>query len=322
MQFQSIVLLALLSAGQWAGICMAADMQAAVVSSGKLVLQTKPIPEPAAGEVRIKVRAAAWNPVDGIYRNREGQVPGFDASGVIDAVGPRVTAWKPGDEVIVNAPGGSYAQYVVAPIESVAKKPQKISFEEAAGIPVVGETAYRALVEVARLGKGQRILIHGGAGGVGSAAVQIAKAQGAYVIATASPRNHDFLKSIGASEVIDYNTVKFEERVKDVDVVLNTVDLDTGVRSLDVLKPNGILVSIVKATPPEQCLAKKVRCVGLDRSKGPTDSVLMAKVGELVDAGKYKVNVDGTFPLADAQQAWDVGMERRTRGKLVIVVPQ
>lgn len=170
---------------------VAAQMQAAVVADGKLVLASKPIPEPAAGQVRIKVRAAAYNPVDRRYRTQEGEVPGYDTSGVVDSVGAGVSTWKRGDEVIANAPGGSYAQYVVAAIEEVAKKPKAMTFEEAAGIPVVGETAYRALIEVANLQPKQRILIHGGSGGVGSAAVQIAKSRGAHVIATASARNHE-----------------------------------------------------------------------------------------------------------------------------------
>jgi NADPH:quinone reductase-like Zn-dependent oxidoreductase len=316
-------LIAVLAGGQALTIANAADMQVAAVTGGKLAIQSKPIPEPAANEVRIKVRAAGVNPVDyGRFGTREGAVPGFDASGVIDAVAPGVTAWKKGDEVIVMAPVGSYAQYVIAPLERVAKKPTTISFEEAAGIPVVGETAYRALHEVARLQKGQRILIHGGAGGVGSAAVQIAKAQGAYVIATASPRNHEFLRSIGANEVIDYNTIKFEEKVKGVDVVLNTADLDTGTRSLTpgVIKPDGILVTVVQPTTAEQCAAAKMRCGRPDRTTGPSVTDLLTKVGALVDGGKYKINVDQTFTLANAQQAWDLGRQKHTRGKLVIKV--
>lgn len=306
-----------------AATSIAADMQAAVVTNGKLALKTQPIPDVAANQVRIKLRAAAVNPVDyGRYASREGAIPGIDGAGVIESVGPGVTGLKKGDEVVVMASGGSYAQYVVAPPDRVAKKSSKISFEEAAGIPVVGETAYRALVEVAKLQKGQRILVHGGAGGVGSAGVQIAHALGAHVIATASARNHEFLKSIGADETIDYNSVKFEEKVKDVDVVLNTVDLETGTRSLGVLKPNGILVTVVQPTTAEQCAAAKVRCGRPDRTTGPTVSDLLTKVGALIDAGQYRINVDKTFELADAQQAWDLGRQKHTRGKLAIRIPQ
>ena len=301
----------------------AADMQAAVVSGGKLVAQTKPIPEPAANEVRIKVRAAGVNPADhGFFSRRDGAVPGFDVSGVVDAVGADVKDWKKGDAVIAMAPNGGYSQYVVAPIVRVARKSEKISFEEAAGIPVVGETSYRALMEDAQLKAGQRILIHGGAGGVGSAAVQIAKAQGAYVIATASPRNHEFLRSIGADEVIDYNTVRFEEKVKDLDVVLNTVDVETGARSLGVIKPNGVLVTVVAPTTAEACAAANVRCLRPNRNTGPTVAELLTKVDALIDAGKFRINVDKAIPLADAQQAWDLSKQKHTRGKLVIVVPQ
>lgn len=300
-----------------------ADMQAAVVASGQLVTQSKPIPEPAAGEVRIKVRAAGVNPADyGFFARRDGAVPGFDTSGVIDAVGADVKEWKKGDAVIAMAAAGSYAQYVVAPLNRVARKPASISFEEAAGIPVVAETAYRGLVVDANLQEGQRILIHGGAGGVGSAAVQIAKARGAHVIATASPRNHEFLRSLGADEVIDYNSVRFEEKVKDVDVVLNTVDVDTGTRSLGVLKPNGILVTVVQPNLPDQCAAAKVRCVRPNRTVGPSVSELLGKIDELIDAGKFRVNVDKTIPLASAQDAWNLSREKHTRGKLVIVIPE
>jgi NADPH:quinone reductase-like Zn-dependent oxidoreductase len=314
--------LALIATAAFAS-AQAADMQAAVVRGGKLVVETKPIPEPIANSVRIKVRAAAVNPADyGRFGNAEGAMPGFDTSGVVDAAGPGVTAWKKGDEVIAMASNGSYAQYVVVPLERVAKKPAKISFDEAAGLPVVAETAYRSLHEVAKLQPKQRILIHGGAGGVGSAAVQIAKAQGAYVIATASPRNHEFLRSIGADEVIDYNAVKFEDKVKDLDVVLNTVDVDTGVRSLRVLKPNGVLVTVVQPTPPEECTAAKVRCARPDRATGPSVAELLTKVGALIDAGKFKLNVDQKFALANAQQAWDLGRQKHTRGKLVIEIPQ
>lgn len=320
MKNNAIALTALLVMAQSAMPVLAEDMKAAVVSGGKLTLQARPVPTPAANEIRIKVRAAGVNPVDTRYSSREGAVPGIDVSGTVDAVGAGVSAWKKGDEVIAMATAAGYAEYVTVPLERVARKPRKASFEEAAGIPVVGETAYRSLVEVAHLSKGQRILIHGGAGGVGSAAVQIAKSLGAYVIATASPRNHDFLRSIGADEVIDYNAVRFEDKVRNLDVVLNTVDVDTGKRSLGIIKPNGILVSVVQGNSAEECAAAKVRCDRPDRASGPSISALMTKVVELIDAGKYKVNVDQTFELADAQEAWDVSRQKHTRGKLVIRV--
>lgn len=303
---------------------VAAEMQAAVVTGGKLVLKTNvPVPEPKADEVRIKLRAAAVNPADFNARgDREGVVPGLDAAGVVDAVGSGITLWKKGDEVIASAPSGTYAQYVVVPETRVARKPKSLSFDEAAGIPVVGETAYRTLSEVAKVQAGQRVLVHGGAGGVGSAAVQIAKARGAYVIATASPRNHDFLRSIGASEVIDYNTEKFEEKVKDLDIVVNTVDAATGERSIGIIKAGGVLASVVALPDAAKCAAANVRCERPNRNVGPTVADMLTKVNELVDAGQYRVNVDATFPLANAEAAWDVGRKRATRGKVIIQIPQ
>lgn len=303
----------------------AADMKAAVVTGGKLALKEQPMPAPAAGEVRINVRAAGVNPVDyKRYGDREGAIPGNDASGIIDAVGAGVSGWQRGDEVLAMAAGGTYAQYVVATSDRLAKKPKRLSWEEAAALPVVSETAYRSIVEVAALQRGQRILIHGGAGGVGSAAIQIAKSRGAHVIATASLRNHDYLRSIGADEVIDYNTEKFEGKVKDVDAVLNTVNLETGARSLTpgVIKPNGILVTVVESNTAEQCKAANVRCGRPDRSFGPSIGDLLGQVIDLIEAGKYRLNIQQTFDLADAQQAWDLGKQQHTRGKLVIRVPQ
>src|SRR5581483_6429682 len=162
-----------------------------------------PKPEPQAGEVRIKVRDASVNPTDWKRADHSGPgahgTPGRDLSGVIDAIGPAggpsggtPSQWKIGDPVIAIAPGGSYAEYAIAPLTAIAAKPARMSFEEAAGIGVVGETAWRAIVTVANVQAGQRVLIHGGAGGVGSSAVQIAKARGAYVIATASPSHNSY----------------------------------------------------------------------------------------------------------------------------------
>lgn len=299
----------------------ATTMQAAVYQGGRLTLETRDIPQAGANEVRIKVRAAGVNPVDySALGARDGNIPGFDVSGTIDAVGPGVTRFKVGDAVLARGRAG-YAQYAIAPVTTVSPKPARLSFEEAAGIPVVGETAYRALVEVAKLGPGQRLLVHGGAGGVGSAGVQIAKARGAYVIATASPRNHEFLRGIGASEVIDYNAVKFEEQLEELDAVLNTVDVATGVRSLGVLKPDGILVSVVPQPSAQQCQAANVRCARPDRSTGPSVAALLDKVGELVAAGQYRVNVDRTFALAQANEAWELAKQKHTRGKLIITMP-
>ena len=301
---------------------LAAETMRAVVvgEGGALRVQQMPKPEPKAGEVRVKVRAASVNPVDwkiGLRANpADKMIPGRDLAGVIDAVGPGTQGFKVGDEVIAIAPGGSYAEYAVMPARIVAPKPTKMSFEEASGIPVVGETAWRAIVTVANVQKGQRVLIHGGAGGVGSSAVQIAKARGAHVIATASPRNHDFLRKLGADEVIDYNTTKFEDQVKDADVVVNTVDADTGSRSIRVMKPGGIIVSVVGPTPAEPCAAARIRCEQTGRVTGE----LLRPVVDLANEGKFHISIEQKLTLADASKAWDANRAGHTRGKIVLTV--
>src|SRR5688572_26825849 len=174
-----------------------------VADGAKLSVQEIAVPKPGAGEVLIKVRSAAVNPVDWkVAARRVGQVPGTDVAGVIDTLGEGVTGWKVGEPVLGFArQSGSYAEYAVIPVGSLARKPKALTFEEAAGVPIAAETAYRALHEAGKIQKGQTVLIHGAAGGVGSAAVQIAKSAGARVIGTASASNHDFLKSIGPTRL-------------------------------------------------------------------------------------------------------------------------
>jgi len=187
-----------------------------VGEGGTLSVQEMAVPKPGAGEVLIKVRAAGVNPVDWkVALKRIGQVPGTDVSGVIDSLGDGVTGWKVGDPVLGFArQSGSYAEYAVIPVNALARKPKALTFEEAAGVPIAAETAYRSLHETGGIRKGQTVLIHGAAGGVGSAAVQIAKAAGARVIGTASANNAEFLKSIGVDQVIDYQAQKFEDAVR------------------------------------------------------------------------------------------------------------
>jgi NADPH:quinone reductase-like Zn-dependent oxidoreductase len=314
-------LLALLVSQLAAPFATAADsMRAFVVSDGAASVQSVPKPEPQAGQVRIKVRAASVNPVDWKLAAHVAPgsqlIPGKDVAGVIDATGPAAGAWKVGQQVIALVTNGAYAEYVVAPVSAVAPKPAHLSFEEAAGIPVVGETAWRSMVTVAAVHAGQRVLIHGGAGGVGSSAVQIAKARGAYVIATASPRHADLLRSLGADEVLDYNSVRFEDKVKDLDIVLNTVDADTGARSVGVLKPGGILVSVVGQPPAGPCEAAKIRCA----IPGPVSGAMLGPLSELANSGKFRVVIDQRLPLADASKAWELSRAGHTGGKIILEV--
>lgn len=299
-------------------------MQVIVAVDGKPQLQAMDRPTPGRGEVLVKVRAAGVNPADWKRAARPGTppfTPGWDIAGVITAVGPGVTGWRTGDAVMGFFEGaGGYSEYVAISTENIARKPSRLDFEQAAGLPLVAVTAWKALVEVADLQKGQRVLIHGAAGGVGSAAVQIAVARGAHVIATASARNHGFVRSIGASETVDYTAVKFEERVANVDVVLNTVDEETAVRSLRVLKPTGIMVTVAGSVPTEACTAARMRCAVQSRKTGATIGQVLAEVGRLADARRFSINVDARFPLARTGDAWDLSRTGHTRGKIILTM--
>lgn len=301
----------------------AATMRAAVIVNGKVKIQKVPVPQPQSGQVRVKVRAAGVNPVDWKMAAFLSKVPGLhiagrDLAGTIDAVGPATDGWHVGDAVIgVAARGsGSYAEYALASVKAIAHKPTRMSFEEAAGMPVVGETAWRAIVTVGNVQPGQKVLIHGGAGGVGSSAVQIAKARGAYIIATASPRNNNFLKSLGVDRVIDYHKTRFEDVLSGLDLVLNTVKPEYNERSISVLKPGGILVSIVGAPPAQKCAAAHIRCEVTGRATG----AMLPHVVKLANAGKFRINIDQQLPLAQANAAWDLSRAHHTRGKIILVI--
>ena len=312
----TVLMCQLAVSGAWA----ADTMKAVVIVDGKPQMETVAKPEPQAGQVRIKVRAVSVNPVDwkiADHAPSEGHViAGRDLAGVIDSVGPSAGQWQPGDKVIAVASGGSYAEYVLAAANAIAIKPARMSFEEAAGMPIVGETAWRSLVVVANLQAGQRALIHGAAGGVGSSAVQVAKAKGAYVIATASPSHTAFLRSLGADEVIDYHAVRFEDKVKNVDVVLNTVDAETNSRSIAVIKPGGILVSVVGPPPADSCKAAGIRCA----VPGPVNGAMLGFLTDLANRGKFHIKIEQRLQLSDAAQAWDLNRKGHTAGKIILEV--
>lgn len=318
-------LISFLSAAVIAGAAQAAPdkMQAVEIGQGvTLSVQTRSVPWPGPGEVLIKVRAAGVNPVDWkIAPRRVGLVPGTDVSGVIDSLGEGVTGWKVGDPVLGFArQSGSYAEYAVISVTNLARKPKGMTFEEAAGVPIAAETAYRALHEAGRIAPRQTVLIHGAAGGVGSAAVQIAKAAGARVIGTASANNHEFLRSLGVDQVIDYRAQRFEDVVSNADIVLNTADAETNSRSIGIVRPGGTLVSIVGPPNLAACAAARIRCVRPDRDTGAPNADMLENVVELAEAGKFKVFVDATYPMTEAAQAWAKSRTGHTRGKLIIRV--
>jgi len=295
------------------------------------VLQVKEIsiPAPGPGELLVRVHAAAVNPVDtSIRAGRAGglsgaslpYVPGFDVSGTVTAIGSDVVNFKVDDEVFAMVDlrrGGAYAEYAIVLENEAALKPTRVNHAEAAAIPLVALTAWQALFEVAKLQKGQTILIHAGAGGVGSIAVQLAKWRGAHIIATASDYNHNFLRELGVDVPVDYRTQNFEDFASDVDVVLDPIGGDTQVRSLQILKEGGILVSIVGLTSEGRNPSRNVRATSI---LVRPNSVQLSEIGELIQNGIINPIVSYRFPLEQAPLAHEQSQTRRTRGKIVIEI--
>ncbi|MEU6104615.1 NADP-dependent oxidoreductase [Streptomyces flaveolus] len=287
-------------------------------------------PEPRPNEVLVRVRAAGVNPTDWKHRANGGFlgeppfVLGWDVSGVVEAVGIGVAAFRPGDEVfgMLSYPfgHGSHAEYVTAPARTFTHKPAGIDHVQAGALPLVSLTAWQALVERADLREGQRVLIHAAAGGVGHVAVQIAKARGAHVIGTASAGKHEFLRSLGVDETVDYRETDVTEAVKDVDVVLDTIGGETSLRSLRVLRPGGIVVSILPVGSDEFFEEAERLGVRAVRMLVDADRADMREIAGLVESGRLRATIEKTFPLADAALAHELGETGRTTGKLVLVV--
>ncbi|WP_241845378.1 NADP-dependent oxidoreductase [Streptomyces silvensis] len=288
-------------------------------------------PAPGLTEILVKVHAAGVNPVD--WKTRAagafgtwGDTPilGYDVSGTVEAIGPGVTLFEPGDEVFgmprFPEQAGGYAEYVTAPARRFARKPGNIDHVGAAALPLAALTAWQGLIETAGLRAGQRVLIHAAAGGVGHLAVQIAKAQGAYVIGTARADKHDFLRSLGADELIDYTATDFAEAVRDVDVVLDGVGGEYGDRSLPVLRRGGHLVTL----PDPAGLPDPERARELGVHAGWTvvepDRHGMLEIARLVTEGSLRPEIAATLPLAEAAKAHELGELGRTQGKIVLTV--
>jgi NADPH:quinone reductase-like Zn-dependent oxidoreductase len=278
-----------------------------------LKLVTLPAPEPGVSEILIRVHAASVNPIDGANRQTGaliGQPPfvlGWDISGTVEAVGLGVTLYKPGDEVFGMLPfpqgHGAYAEYAVGPTRVFVRKPDRLDHIQAAAIPMVGLTAWQALVDTAGVGEGSRVLINAAAGGIGHLAVQIAKARGAHVAALASAANLDFVRSLGADEAIDYNSTDFTEVVRDQDVVLDVVGGDYPARALDVLKPGGILVSTQPPSLQPVAEAAAERGIRLAGIIVEADQVGMSALADLAANGQVVPTIAATFPLEEAGAA-------------------
>ena len=309
---------------------MTAVVIAAYGSPDELRLAEVPIPTPGPGEVLVRMHCAGVNPVD--WKTRAGSgvahlmpdfplILGWDVAGTVAAVGPGVTAHRVGGDVLglIGFPnvGAAYAEYVVAPAEQLVRKSALLSFEEAAGLPLVGLTAWQALFGVADLQPGQRVLVHAAAGGVGHLAVQLAKWRGAYVIGTSSAQSIPFLEELGCDEQVDYESGPFEDVIDRVDVIIDGLGGAIAGRSLDVLAPGGIVVSLPGGVDEKAASRRGLRATGM---LVHPDEEQLGHLTRLVAAGVVRPYVDTVLPLAQAARAHEIGEAGHVHGKLVLRV--
>jgi NADPH:quinone reductase-like Zn-dependent oxidoreductase len=293
----------------------------------------RPVPVPLPTEIRVRVTAAGVNPVDWKTRVGQGMAPvlgdpplvlGWDVAGVVDAVGAGVTRFTVGDRVFgmpwFPRQAGGYAEYVTAPSRQFADAPAALELVAAAALPLAGLTAWQSLVDIAGVVEGQRVLIHAAAGGVGHLAVQIARSRGAYVIGTASSAKHRMLGELGLDEAINYRGTEFEHVLDPVDVVLDLVGGDVALRSLDVLRPGGLLVSVPSRTAGEALAAAAERGIRATGMLVEPDGHGLEQLAALVGAGQLRPVVAETFPLRRANEAHRLGETGRTSGKIVLTV--
>ena len=301
-------------------------MKAAVINQygGNEVVQVAEVerPRPAAGEILVKIHAAGVNPVDWKIRSGAGQRMGLtlpirlggEIAGTVEALGDGVTSFAKDDAVYGVIKFGGLAEYAIAKAGDVVAKPASLDFPSAAAIPLGALTAWQAMFDVAELKSKQRVLITSGSGGVGSLAVQLAKAKGAYVIAMASTRNLELVKSLGADEVIDYSALPFEQVVRDLDVVFDTVGEDTFQRAFQTLKKGGVLVTAV-AFPKDEA---QRHGVAVARVLCKPNAEELRAISELIDGGKLRAVVSTVLPLSAVKQALELSEGRHPAGKIVL----
>lgn len=298
-----------------------------------LTLREAPMPMLFNSEVLVKVVAAGINPIDAKTRAGRGAaagvtwpaILGYDFSGIVAAVPFEAHPLKPGDEVygMTSVPrgDGSYAEYVSVSSLSVTKKPERLSLVEAAAVPLAAMTAWGMVVDVAKAHPGQRVLIHAGSGGVGHFAVQFARHFGAEVTATGSPRNLEFLRELGAHDVIDYTAMRFEDVAHEMDVVLDligNVHDDTGSRSLATLRKGGLMVNVPTGSWPSVMQEADAAGVSATHFKLAPDARLLDQIGALLQSGEVRVHVDEVFDWEDAAAAHTALEAGHTRGKIVL----
>jgi len=294
-----------------------------------LVYEDAPVPKIAKGEALIKVHATAITPTEFTWnstfttpdgKDRLPVVPGFEVSGTVEEVAPDVSDLSAGDAVhgLLNFwRDGAAAEYVTARAADLAPKPTSLDHVHAAAVPLSGLTAWQALFDHANLSAGDRVLIHGAAGGVGTWAVQFAHSRRAHVIGTASPTKHAFLRELGADEVLDYTAVRFEDKVRDVDAVLDTVGGETLDRSWGILRKGGALVTIVGDAPEEKATKYGVHAVSFLVQPNRTQ---LNQIAQLIDGGTVRPIVEAVYPLSHAREAYERGLLGHNRGKLVLQV--
>jgi NADPH:quinone reductase-like Zn-dependent oxidoreductase len=287
-----------------------------------------PLPQPRDDEILVRIQAASVNPVDG--KTRQGKFPavkeddlpltlGRDLSGVIESCGTRAQGLRKGDEVFafLGSDRGAYAQYVTVKAAEFAPKPENLSHVEAASVPLAAMTAWQGLLDHGGLEKGQRVLIHGAAGGVGHFAVQIAKAKGAWVAATCSGDDMDFVRRLGADQVIDYKKQKFEDEVSDIDLVFDLVAGQTQDRSFAILKDGGALISTLEEPDAQKAKARNLRTA---HYMTQPNAAQLAEIGELLEQGKIKPRIFATYPLEEAARAETALDNDHVQGKIVLTV--
>lgn len=283
-------------------------------------------PQPKEGEVLVHVHAAGVNPVD--WKIRAGWlkdfrpmpmpfIPGRDIAGIVEEVGPGVTAFQKGQAVFGQSAMGGYAEYVTASVNTLALKPESLSFDDAAAIPVGATTAWQGLFDYGDLQPGQTVLVQGASGGVGMFAVQFARWKGAHVIGTTSTSNVEFVRSLGAETVIDYKKTSVEQAVHDVDLVFDTVGGDVLKSSVQVVKQGGTLVTIAGQPPQEQV---KERNIQVKSFSAQVSSHLLQQFAKLIQEGQLKVFVQETFPLSQARQSHELSEKGHGRGRIVLQV--
>ncbi|RWC29733.1 MAG: NADP-dependent oxidoreductase [Mesorhizobium sp.] len=308
---------------------MRAVIQNSVGGPDVLVVVNQPDSAPKAGEVLVRVKAAGINPVDGAVRAGYypllGEPPfilGWDISGTVEALGAGVSGFRIGDEVFgmprFPKQAAAYAELAAVPANEIALKPKGADHLQAGALPLAGLTAWQGLARHGGLKPGQRVLVHAGAGGVGHLAVQIAKARGAYVVATASPAKLDFVRKLGADEVLDYTKADFTDQVRDIDLVLDPLGGDHAERSLKVLKRGGVLVSLLDVSDATRTQAS-ARDIRVERMSVVPDREGLLELARLIDANKLVVHVAESFPLDQAGAA-HAFLATKPIGKIVLTV--